>query len=185
VLLLWSPGISSQLAWDRRALADGELWRLITGHLVHFSWNHLGWDLLVFAVLGGIWECSGHRYDLVASSLVAACAISLVVLVLHPDMSSYRGLSGVDSCLVMALVTQSLQRARHAGKYWLCAALLATLLAGLAKVGYELATGGTVFVDAAEAGFVPVPVAHLVGGAVGLVWGLCRGAQGPSASCES
>ena len=33
------------LLYSRTALADGEWWRQLTGHLVHFSWSHLPADI--------------------------------------------------------------------------------------------------------------------------------------------
>ncbi|MEE8280791.1 MAG: hypothetical protein V3R50_00295, partial [Gammaproteobacteria bacterium] len=29
------------LRYDRAAISDGELWRIITGHLAHLGWSHL------------------------------------------------------------------------------------------------------------------------------------------------
>jgi hypothetical protein len=41
-----------------------------------------------------------------------------------------------------------------------------------AKVAFEMVTGGTLFVDSTAAGMTPVPLAHIVGGLVGLACGL-------------
>ena len=42
------------------------------------------------------------------------------------------------------------------------------LAAFLGKVGYETATGTTLFVDSHAAGFIPLAIAHLVGGCAGV-----------------
>jgi hypothetical protein len=39
------------MALDREALASGQLWRLWTGHLVHWNLSHLIWDGLTFGGL--------------------------------------------------------------------------------------------------------------------------------------
>lgn len=36
------------LQYDRQAIADGQLWRVVTGHLVHIGLEHLAWDAAVF-----------------------------------------------------------------------------------------------------------------------------------------
>ena len=46
------PGAAGALQYDRTALARGEVWRLFTAHLAHFSGNHLAWDATVALVLG-------------------------------------------------------------------------------------------------------------------------------------
>ena len=46
-------------------------------------------------------------------------------------------------------------------------AIVAVLVAFVAKVAFEFATSSTVFVDNAAGGFVPVPLAHLAGAVVG------------------
>ncbi len=53
------------------------------------------------------------------------------------------------------------------------AAALIALIAGFeAKLGYELVTGTTLFVDSSAAGFTPLPLVHAVGGLVGCVFAL-------------
>ena len=41
-------------AWvfDRTAIGQGEVWRLVTGHWVHSDFEHALWDI-------GAWGCSG------------------------------------------------------------------------------------------------------------------------------
>jgi len=55
-------------AWvyDRMAIADGELWRLMTGHLVHADGSHALWDIAALALLGAI---ASHSANAVAWSL--------------------------------------------------------------------------------------------------------------------
>ena len=37
--------------YDRGALASGELWRLVTAHLVHLSWGHLWLNLAALVMM--------------------------------------------------------------------------------------------------------------------------------------
>ena len=46
-------GLRIQLLYERSALVHHELWRLLTCHWVHLSWDHLFWSALTFLV-GGI-----------------------------------------------------------------------------------------------------------------------------------
>lgn len=85
------------LIYDRSALAQGEFWRLITGHLVHGDWAHLGWNLGAFVVLGALYEIrfrpSAGRY--LALYGVAALAVDAWLWCFEPGLARYCGLSGV------------------------------------------------------------------------------------------
>jgi rhomboid family GlyGly-CTERM serine protease len=151
------------LEYDRGAVAGGELWRLVTGHLTHLSGEHLLWDALTFAVLAAACERRG-RWRLAATLAVSAMAIPAALFVLEPGLAVYRGLSGLDMALAGLLAATELRR----GSRWAMAALLALG----AKLAYELATGAVLFValEGAEA----VPLAHAVGAGAGVCVGLWR-----------
>ena len=161
-------GASELLEYRRGAIASGEFWRAITGHLTHWNADHLLWDAVMFAVLGALVERTSRRAFL-ATCAVSAAAISATLWFCRPGLELYRGLSGIDSALFVFqagwLVREALRERRCV------AALLPTVaLAGFAaKIGYELATGATLFVDSAAAGFAPLPLAHVIGAAVGLL----------------
>src|SRR5262245_45808263 len=89
------PGTAQWLQLDRAAIASGQLWRMVTCHLAHFSGDHLFWDVLVFVILGLICERLDRR-RLVMPLAWSAAAISTVVLLLEPSIEVYRGLSGID-----------------------------------------------------------------------------------------
>ena len=44
-----------------------------------------------------------------------------------------------------------------------------------AKVGFEMITGATLFVDSKTADLTPVPLVHVAGGLIGLLFGLNQG----------
>lgn len=153
--------------------AGGCEWRWLTAHLAHFDANHLVWDLAVFAVLGA-WVESTSRRTFSLIFLASAAAISAAVWFLAPELSSYRGLSGIDSALAAAVAVGLYRNASKPAERWLPLGLLAAL-AG--KIAWEFGTGGTLFVNAES--YVGVPLAHLVGALVG---GLLAALSGINAS---
>ena len=154
-----APGVAPLLQYDRSALSRGELWRLLTGHLTHWTADHLLWDVAVFAAAGAACERGGRR-TYAALLAAAALGVSAAVFLALPTMRTYRGLSGVDTALV-AYLTVTRLRGR-----WAMAGISLLLL----KLAVEAATGATAFV--APAGFAPVPLAHAAGAAVGFAFGL-------------
>jgi rhomboid family GlyGly-CTERM serine protease len=165
------PGAAAWLQYDRIALADGALWRVVTSHFVHWSAEHLFWDALALGVLG--WICERENVGrFLACVAASAVLIPLALWIAEPQIAVYRGLSGIDSALFAMLAARITSEA-ISDKNWprlALAGLVSTALA--AKVGFELLTRGTLFVDCAAAGMTPVPLAHVIGGLVGLVCGL-------------
>jgi rhomboid family GlyGly-CTERM serine protease len=156
------------LQYDRQAIADGQLWRVVTGHAVHFGFEHFLWDAAVFLVLAVLCWRLGPRRCLV-SLAAATLAIPTVLWTLQPGLPTYRGLSGLDSALYVAGALALGQRLWTEGRRSLAICALASVAALAAKVAYELASGQTLFVDAASLGFVPVPLAHVTGALAGML----------------
>jgi rhomboid family GlyGly-CTERM serine protease len=174
------PGVAVWLQYDRSALANGALWRIVTSHFVHWSAEHLFWDALALAVLG--WLCERHDVGRFLACVAASSVlIPLTLCIAEPQLTTYRGLSGIDSALFAMLAARIISEA-IADKDWCRLKMAVFFAAGFAaKVGYELLTGGTLFVDSTAAGMTPVPLAHVVGGLVGLACGLCARASEPPA----
>ena len=164
------PGLAGWLQFDRRAVLDGQWWRMLTGHLTHWDLNHLGWDLLMFVVIGAMVE-KLSRPRFVVLCLVSTISISLTVLLGQPDLWVYRGLSGIDTALFVYLACVQLDSAWRQGSWGQCI-LPATLLAGFGgKLLYEVVTGDTLFVDSQASGFIVVVMAHAVGASAGAAVG--------------
>ncbi len=158
------PGAAEGLQFDRNALAQGQLWRLFTGHLTHFDSDHLRWDVLALLLIGTLAERDG-RCSTALTLGIAALAIGLAVLWFQPQFTTYRGLSGLDSALFGLVVARHLVagwRERH--RFSVAVGALAAL-GFMLKTLYELSTGDTAF--AQGTGYAPVPLAHLVGFVVG------------------
>jgi len=154
------------LQYDRQAIADGQLWRLVTGHLVHFGLEHLAWDAAVFVLLAVLCWRLGRGVCL-ASLVGATLAIPAVLWILEPGLQTYRGLSGLDSALYVTAAVTLGRRLWTRGRRLSAAAAFLSVLGLAAKVTYELATGQALFVDALTLGFAPVPIAHATGGLAG------------------
>lgn len=173
------PGASERLQFERSAVAAGEYWRLMTGHFTHWSAEHLAWDLLVFVVLGSIGEALDRRRFLTvlgAASLVIAAGLWIAL----PGVPTYRGLSGLDTALFTALAAGTLRSvSREAGSLWsLVVVTLCILL--FAKMIFEMLADRAVFVDAAAAGFRPLPLAHVLGVAAGALGGCLPPSRSPT-----
>jgi rhomboid family GlyGly-CTERM serine protease len=167
---LWLvPAATPWLEYDRAALAAGQLWRLVTAHWTHWSADHLGWDLLAFALLGALCERESRSRFLLCV-LGGAGAVSLAVWGLLPAVTTYRGLSGLDSALFVLLAV-SVMRAEGEPP-WRLGAGAAALVLFQAKILYEIWTGTAVFVQGAGLDVAPIPLAHLAGAAVGFAVGL-------------
>ena len=159
------PGVSEMLQYDRSALAGGEWWRSLTGHVTHWNGDHLFWDLSVFVILGALCERTCRR-SFGAAVASSALLIPLAVWVFLPGMELYRGLSGIDSALYLTAGVGLLRERGSVRGVPGLFVMAAVLTAFCLKIGYEVFTGQTVFV-ADQTGFVPVPVAHLAGAAAG------------------
>ncbi len=160
------PAAMDWLSYDRTAIAAGEAWRLVSGHFTHWNADHLLWDVVMFVVLGATVErvCRGR----LATTLVASsAAISATLWMFAPEVSQYRGLSGLDSALFGFVAPQLFCEARRK-RHRAAQCLLALLSAGfVGKIAWEMATGQTLFVDSSAACFTPLPLAHVVGALVG------------------
>lgn len=167
VAFFLSTDATHALQFDRSAIGAGQFWRVVTGHWTHWSVDHLIWDVLAFVVLGVLCERI-HRTATLSCILVSAIAISAVVWFTNPTMTHYRGLSGVDSALLLLLAVLTTHRAIRTRQRPTAAIVIALTLAFVAKVALESATGTAIFVSQQAGNFTVVPAAHMVGALVGL-----------------
>ncbi len=168
VLVFLVPGWDLAAQFERSSWLR-EPWRVLTGHFAHFGFQHLIYDLVVFAALGAICELRWPKRTRLAL-LLSTVAIPLAFLVTSQHLGTYRGLSGLGSALMVLLTT----RLHLEGFFGSTIARFAPPIAGLAflaKLLFESTTGRALFV-AQESLFEPVPVAHLVGGLIGFALAL-------------
>ena len=178
VVIYATPAVTSALQYDRLAVASGQWWRLITGHWTHWSADHLWWDAVVFLFLSAICERAGRLRYLVCV-FATALWISLALCWTQTNALTYRGLSGIDAALYVLLLG-IIVREQLAVRGWTWIAVALLFFAGfVAKVGYEVVTGTTFFVDSTAGGFVPLPSAHAIGAAIGLLTLFIKDATAP------
>lgn len=166
-LIMALPAVAPALEFDRHAIALGDWGRLITGHLTHWTLDHAFWDGAMFLALGALCEVRWPRRFL-ACLAAAPLVISVALWCFTPELMFYRGLSGIDSALFTLAAGCLLCEAVGDGRRKHALLLGALLVAFAGKIGYEFATGATLFVDSTTA-FVPIPLAHVAGGTVGMV----------------
>jgi rhomboid family GlyGly-CTERM serine protease len=156
------PEWSARLIYDRQAILAGQLWRLFTGHWVHFSTSHLGYDVLALVIVGWIAETE-KLPRLGWLCLVAPWLIGVGLLVFEPRLEYYGGLSALAVTMIVYTALHGLHCSR--GRQAVCTV---ALLAFGGKLCFELATGRMLF--ASVGGATPVMVSatsHLFGALIG------------------
>jgi rhomboid family GlyGly-CTERM serine protease len=152
--------LGPQLAFDRQAIMAGEIWRLWTGHLVHFSPTQLLLDVGTLLAVGWLAERQwGTRFTAIVV-LLGMPALSASLLLAAPQLVQYRGVSGIVMLLAVAAATQvwASHPGARAGLVVLGAVLLIkTFLDGL----------GMQALGSLPAGVSVAWQAHLAGAAIG------------------
>jgi len=152
-LLWWSAGTTPEaLVFDRSAIDKGELWRLITGHLVHGDAGHAFWDIGALAAIGTMMESQG-RWRMAGALLAGVVAVNACLWWFMPGLDFYCGLSGVLNALFVVAIADLWKMYRHP----------VFLFGGLglgAKLAVEMALGQSLFVSTV---WPSVPLAHLAG----------------------
>ena len=173
-LVLQAGGLSVALRYERAAIAAGEFWRLLTGHLVHLGWRHL---VLNLAGLLLVWLLVGSALHLRQWLAVVGVSIVLVSAAfwwLSPELDWYVGLSGLlHALLVAGALTLVLQRE---GAAWYEA--LAVLILIAIKLGWEQYAGPMPGSEVAAGGNVVVD-SHIYGAAAGLLAACLPGIRMP------
>lgn len=150
------------LRFDRGGIANGEAWRLLSGHAVHLGISH--W-LLNIAGLGLVWYLVGDAFDWRRWLIVVASGIAAIdagLWMLNPSLNWYVGLSGLLHGLLVAGIVGTWHRRRFE------AAILGAIVT--AKLGYEQLAGPLPGSELTSGGAVVVD-AHLYGAIGGLVAG--------------
>jgi rhomboid family GlyGly-CTERM serine protease len=149
---------------DRPAIASGEVWRLVTGHVVHLGLSHLILNiaglLLIWYLIGAVFSRSQWLIILVVDFVV----VDIGLWFLEPQLVWYVGLSGILHGLLAAGVVGSIRTRR-----------LDVIVLGIALLGkliYEHVIGPLPGSEESTGGAVIV-AAHLygaIGGAIGASW---------------
>lgn len=148
------------LRYEREGILNGQVWRLLTGHLMHLGWPHL---LLNLAGLALLWIIFGRLLSFARWIVALTCCalgVSLGLLLFHPELDWYVGMSGVLHGMFVIGAVAGIRSGYRAE--WLLLGLLTLKLAWEQIQGATSATtefiGGAVIVDA-----------HLYGAITGLI----------------
>ena len=138
--------------FDRTAVEQGELWRLVTGHWVHSDPEHAAWNIAALAVMGLLFERN------LKSDLFGALAAGMVGVVAWlwwggtaPGL--YCGLSGALNALLIAGMAALWRDRQHP-------VIVLVAIACMAKMFAEMALGEALLTQTA---WSSVPVAHMAG----------------------
>lgn len=153
--------VSLALRYEREALGSGELWRLITGHLVHLGWTHTAMNLAALAVLAYLFMRLMRPLEWFTAVFLSALAIDGGLYWLSPTVEWYVGLSGVlHGCWAAACVLAYRDGPRR--EAWALSALI------VLKLVFE-AIGGPISVSGQLAGGPVIAIAHFYGAVGGLL----------------
>jgi rhomboid family GlyGly-CTERM serine protease len=147
------------LRYQSDLFSEMELWRLLSGHLLHLGWNHLLMNLLglILIVLIFVERPLSHWWF---DSLNCALGVSLGLYLFSSETYWYVGLSGLLHGLLVAAVLESLPQQSR---------LYIPLLIGVvAKLIWEQAVGPSSFSEGVAEGAIIVN-AHLYGAVSGFI----------------
>lgn len=162
------PELSSLLIFDRSAILRGEIWRIFTCHVVHFSVPHLIYNLLVFIVSGYIIEKNNFRqFGWFCFWLASAISISLFVF--KPNMVYYGGLSGVACGSLYYLALVGIKN----GRPWQSICQLIVLFVPV-KIAIEIYNSASILPYWEQQSFVPMHTSHIVGCTVAMLFYLFK-----------
>ncbi|HEX3067516.1 MAG TPA: rhombosortase [Thermoanaerobaculia bacterium] len=140
------------------AAAHGEVWRLWTGHLVHYDFRHFLTNAIAIAVPISLIDRRSRR-SIVLSMTLLAPVISLALL-MGAHFDEYRGASALALAVwvasALALLRKQSASDRHTG-----AALIAL---AIGKLAFETAGLGHLWTEVA-----PLPLAHIAGAIAGAI----------------
>lgn len=148
------------LRFERGAIADLELWRLLSAHITHLGWVHLGLNATALLLLALLFERYWLAQDLVVGGVFVAIGTSLALYYIHPAIQWYVGLSGVmHGWFVIASVRMTLAKHRYG---WLLLGAISL------KIAYELIWGPPTHTQLL--GGQVIEEAHLWGALTGLLY---------------
>jgi len=155
---------SVALRFERTLVLRGEVWRLITGHLVHLGWSHLLLNLAGLALIWGLFQRQLGTLEWWWVWLASTLAVSAGLFFFNLNLGWYVGLSGVLHGLFIAGLLMALRQ----DPWWGDGALLAVVVVKLAweqlygaLPGTSALAGGNVIVDAHLYGAIGGAVAVL------------------------
>lgn len=109
LLLISLQFINLELAFDRDAIQNGQIWRIWTGNLVHLNWKHLGMNLAGLWLLVFIFK-PYHSTRLFFISLILLITGEALCLLFFSTGKYYLGLSSSLYGLYLIYATLALRQ---------------------------------------------------------------------------
>ncbi len=157
---LFFAGVTEILQYDRQALGSWQLWRLLTGNLVHGDFRHLLLNEAGLALVAMVFGTRVRASEWIVLTITAGIAVSVGLYFFETRVGWYLGLSGaLHGMLAGGAVLV------FAGERRLGAAILALLAV---KLLLEAAAGSMPWTAYFVSGKV-LTVAHVYGSCGGLV----------------
>ncbi len=158
--------VPEALYFNAEQIIQGELWRYITGHLVHSDTQHLILNLAAFIILSALIE--QHSRLLLFTALFTGIVFINFYLFSSNEITNYAGLSGVLNTLLVIALYQQWQL--HTKPLPLTGYLSVTIyLVSAAKIMYELYTRNSLF---SHTLWPSLPQTHLTGFIAGTILAL-------------
>jgi rhomboid family GlyGly-CTERM serine protease len=93
--MIGGPGLALLLRYQRDAILSGEVWRLLTAHIIHLGWEHLALNIAGLALL---WLMFARQLSIGRWSIVvigSGLGVSAGLLAFNPELQWYVGMSGL------------------------------------------------------------------------------------------
>ncbi len=112
-LLAMGEPARQALRFAREAIIDGEVWRLVSGHLVHLNVRHWLLNIASLFLFLLLLPQVRHPRRLLATVTVGIAAVDLGLLLVHQQLAWYVGLSGGLYALPTAAAVWLWDQNRH------------------------------------------------------------------------
>jgi rhomboid family GlyGly-CTERM serine protease len=156
--------------FDRVAIAQGEWWRLVSGHWVHSDLAHAGWDIAALLLLGSLFEVR-LQWRLPLALLVGTVGVDAWLWWGDSTLRYYCGLSGIlNSLLIVGLL--------QLWRDWKQPLILLTGVGAIVKILVEINAGQALLTQTA---WPSVPTVHAAGFLCGMILGWVFWVTGKSA----
>lgn len=101
VVLLMGQYFAPLLQYDRSAIIAGEYWRVLTCHFVHAGWEHMLLNMLGALLILFLFVQLYAPFAWLTGIFCSMIGISTSLLLIHPTLEWYMGLSGILHGLLM------------------------------------------------------------------------------------